>query len=89
MPSQFNTPMRTMTTLYDWMIDRTVGGPDWNGTPNTNITGLLQYPACASVSAETSSCIGPDLFSSTQQWANQAEDAGAVPTGNQEGGGMT
>lgn len=87
-PSQFNTPMHTMQTLYDWMNDRIVGGPDWNGS-NTNITGLLQCPTCASIGAETSSCIGPDLYTSTSEWGQQMADAGAVPTGNQMGGGMT
>ncbi|GAA1965128.1 hypothetical protein GCM10009838_23240 [Catenulispora subtropica] len=83
-PSQFNTPMRTMTTLYNWADAALNGGPMWNDPSQAAPTGLLQYPVC-SPDAMSNGCIGAHLSAAAQAWNSQVQAAGSSPTDHPPG----
>jgi hypothetical protein len=78
-PTFLNTPARTMQTLYQWGLDYSYEGPNWNGSGNT-IYGVTAYPECATLSSITSSCVPQDVFISANNWFNQVSEAGSAPS---------
>lgn len=78
-PSLLNTPARNMQTLYQWGMDYSYEGPDWNGNGST-IYGVTAYPDCTSLSNITSSCVPPDVYNSATNWFDQVATAGPAPS---------
>ncbi|MFI6458685.1 hypothetical protein ACIBF6_44965 [Streptosporangium amethystogenes] len=80
-----NTPLRTMTTLYNWAMGLTAGGPVWNN-PDQTQTGVLQLPKCSG-STLNAACAGSNTWNAAKAWHDDVTAAGNSPT--QHAPGMT
>ncbi|WP_407986287.1 hypothetical protein [Kitasatospora sp. CMC57] len=65
MPSQINTPMRGMGTLYRWAAGLANQGPLWSDS-SKNVSGILADPACGTFVAQP--CAAPNVRAVAQQW---------------------
>ncbi|MER5639715.1 hypothetical protein ABT095_22490 [Kitasatospora sp. NPDC002227] len=65
MPSEFNTPLRGMDTLYKWAVGVAKEGPSWNNSGFTTL-GLLHDPLCAP--GQVGECVKPAVQAAAKQW---------------------
>ncbi|AUG78594.1 hypothetical protein CFP65_3814 [Kitasatospora sp. MMS16-BH015] len=73
MPSQINTPMRGMDTLYDWAKGLADQGPGWNDH-STSTRGILADPVCAA--GQTGACVKPAVGAAAKQWYDDIVNGG-------------
>ncbi|MFC3978796.1 hypothetical protein [Streptosporangium jomthongense] len=72
-----DTPLRTMTTLYNWAKGLTSGGPVWDN-PDETQTGVLQLSKCSG--AVNAGCAGSATWDASKAWNDDILAAGNSPT---------
>ncbi|MGK5637203.1 hypothetical protein ACSNOK_02630 [Streptomyces sp. URMC 126] len=75
LPWLMNTPLRTMTTMYDWAMGLTEGGKVWDD-PDKTQRGILQLPKC---STANKGCVMPETEAAARRWRDQVAAGGKGP----------
>ncbi|WP_280665213.1 MULTISPECIES: hypothetical protein [unclassified Kitasatospora] len=78
-PTVIDTPLRDMTTLYNWAMEWTKGGNDWDN-PGFSHNGILASPPCPDKQHMGLNCAGPATQAAAQAWYNQLVAGGHTPT---------
>ncbi|MEV8534091.1 hypothetical protein [Streptomyces sp. NPDC051211] len=77
MPSTIKSPLRTMSTLYDWAISRSYRGPSWEDN-RIEEYGVSYFPRCAKPGEfpTTAPCTGQKAYDAARAWYQQVKDGG-------------
>jgi hypothetical protein len=76
-PSQVDTPARTMLTLQQWALDYSNEDPLWSN-PSDYVYGVMSFPECSGT--YTAACIPPDVWTAADEWYTDATQAGSAPS---------
>ncbi|MEV5508239.1 hypothetical protein [Streptomyces orinoci] len=82
-PWFFKTPLRTMTTLKNWAVERSHGGPDWTGN-NSYTRGITDVGECPT-GPPGPSCVGHNTYAAAKDWYDEVVAAGDSPTNHPAG----
>ncbi|WP_052229868.1 hypothetical protein [Streptomyces sp. CT34] len=77
MPWLLDTPLRTMSTLYDWAIGLTDGGKVWDNPKETQ-SGILRLPKCTTAKGD---CVMPETHAAAKRWRDDVVAGGRTPAG--------
>ncbi|MEV7420840.1 hypothetical protein [Streptomyces sp. NPDC089919] len=77
MPSEVYTPLRTMTTLYNWGMGLAYMGPRWDN-PEADRKGITAVPPCTS--SLVSECAGQHTYDAAMRWFQDIRAGGHAPT---------
>ncbi|WP_306318501.1 MULTISPECIES: hypothetical protein [unclassified Streptomyces] len=88
MPAEIQTPLRTMTTLYNWAIGLSYKGPLWSnpdGADAMGITGAARCPTATPVGE----CSGQKTYDAAEKWYQDIKAGGHTPTSDGSVPGMS
>ncbi|MET9348534.1 hypothetical protein [Streptomyces termitum] len=80
MPWLVHTPLRTMTTLYNWGLGHAYRGPKWDDPEKTK-EGISAAPRCSTPTPD-SGCSGRQTWDIAARWRRQIEAGGYGPRGD-------
>ncbi|MEO6087208.1 MAG: hypothetical protein ABIQ18_29265 [Umezawaea sp.] len=77
MPFEINTPVRTMSTLYDWALSNSYQGPTWDD-PSKHHDGITAFPRCATPGDFNGDahCVGQTTWDAANTWHGQVVAGG-------------
>ncbi|MFJ5590793.1 hypothetical protein ACIQCG_13665 [Streptomyces noursei] len=75
--TEFNTPVRTMKSLYDWGMGLAYRGPLWNNS-EADAYGLSYEARCPTAKA-IGECTGQKTWDAGDQWAKEIKAGGWEP----------
>ncbi|MFJ3998593.1 golvesin C-terminal-like domain-containing protein [Streptomyces parvus] len=77
MPAELKTPLRTMSTLYDWAMGHAKSGPDWQN-PEADHYGITWRARCPTATPR-GECSGQKTYDAAEQWAKDIKAGGKQP----------
>ncbi|WP_103512812.1 hypothetical protein [Streptomyces sp. SM13] len=77
MPEELKTPLRTMTTLYNWAMGHAKSGPDWQN-PEADHFGITWRARCTTTTPR-GECSGQKTYDAADQWAKDIKAGGKEP----------
>ncbi|MFY4721041.1 hypothetical protein [Streptomyces sp. LaBMicrA B280] len=76
--TEFDTPLRSMKSLYEWALGLAAGGHLWdNDDPSVRTEGLTSWNPCTDRVDEN--CTGRQTYDAANQWAEDIKAGGYTP----------